>query len=66
MDASDCDVASTDWGHWHGIPWRDVFREVGRLQARIAKAAKAGEWRKVRNLHPTCHHQHHATTSYRS
>jgi RNA-directed DNA polymerase len=50
MDASDCDVASTDWGHWHGIPWQDVFREVGRLQARIAKAAKAGEWRKVRSL----------------
>lgn len=50
MDASNCDVASTDWGHWHGIPWQNVFREVGRLQARIAKAAKAGEWRKVRNL----------------
>lgn len=50
MDASDCDVASTDWGNWHGIPWQDVFREVGRLQARIAKAAKAGQWRKVRSL----------------
>jgi len=50
VDASDCDVASTLWADWHGIPWRDVFQEVGRLQARIAKAAKAGEWRKVRNL----------------
>jgi len=50
MDASDCDVASTDWTHWHGIPWQVVHQEVGRLQARIAKAAKAGEWRKVRNL----------------
>jgi RNA-directed DNA polymerase len=50
MDASDCDVASTPWTHWHGIPWQTVHQEVGRLQARIAKAAKAGEWRKVRNL----------------
>ena len=50
MDASDCDVASTDWTHWHGIPWQTVYQEVGRLQARIAKAAKAGKWRTVRNL----------------
>ncbi len=50
MDASDCDVASTSWTHWHGIPWQDVHQEVGRLQARIAKAATAGKWRTVRNL----------------
>lgn len=50
MDASDCDVASTNWGHWHGIPWQDVHQVVGRLQARIAKAAKAGEWRNVKRL----------------
>jgi RNA-directed DNA polymerase len=50
MDANSCDVASTNWGHWHGIPWQDVHREVGRLQARIAKAAKAGEWRTARRL----------------
>lgn len=50
MDASDCDVASTDWSHWHGIPWQTVHREVGRLQARIAKATKAGDWRTVRGL----------------
>ena len=24
MDASDCDVASTSWEHWHGIPWQSV------------------------------------------
>ena len=52
MDAvqSDCDVASTTWQSWHQIPWSDVHRVVARLQTRIAKAAKAGEWRKVRSL----------------
>src|SRR5574337_170483 len=42
MDASNCDVASTNWTHWHDIPWQDAHQVVGRLQARIAKAAKAG------------------------
>ncbi|WP_341677233.1 group II intron reverse transcriptase/maturase [Niveibacterium sp. SC-1] len=52
MDASlqDCDVASTAWQAWHHIPWVDAYRVVARLQARIAKATKAGEWRKVRTL----------------
>ena len=50
MDASDCDVASTNWSHWHGIPWQDAHQVVGRLQARIANAAKAGDWRKARRL----------------
>ena len=50
MDACSCDVASTNWTHWHGIPWQDAHQVVGRLQARIAKAAKAGEWRNVKRL----------------
>lgn len=52
MDAShqDCDVASATWTAWHHIPWVDAYRVVARLQARIAKAAKAEEWRKVRTL----------------
>ncbi|MFA6271014.1 MAG: group II intron reverse transcriptase/maturase [Candidatus Paceibacterota bacterium] len=52
MDASlnDCDVASTTWQAWHHIAWVDAHRVVARLQTRIAKAAKAGEWRKVRAL----------------
>ena len=50
MDASDCDVASTDWSHWHGIPWQDANQVVGRLQARIANAAKNNDWRNVRRL----------------
>jgi hypothetical protein len=50
MDASNCDVAFTNWTHWHDIPWQDAYQVVGRLQARIAKAAKAGEWRNVKRL----------------
>ena len=52
MDAIylDCDVASATWQSWHGIPWITVNQVVARLQARIAKAIKAGEWRKARSL----------------
>ena len=52
MDASqhDCDVAFTDWQSWHGISWVKAYQFVARLQTRIAKAAKAGDWRKVRSL----------------
>jgi len=52
MDAKqhDCDVASTTWQAWHDIPWANVSTVVARLQTRIAKAVKAGEWRKVRSL----------------
>jgi RNA-directed DNA polymerase len=52
MDAvqSDCDVASAAWQSWHDVPWVKVHQVVARLQARIAKAAKAGEWRTVRAL----------------
>jgi RNA-directed DNA polymerase len=50
MDASNCDVASANWTHWHGIAWSEAHQVVGRLQARIAKAAKAGEWRNVKRL----------------
>lgn len=52
MDAMQvgCDVASAAWQGWHHIPWSDAHRVVARLQTRVAKAAKAGEWRKVRAL----------------
>jgi RNA-directed DNA polymerase len=52
MDASqhDCDVASAIWQSWHEVSWVKIHQVVARLQARIAKAAKAGEWRKVRAL----------------
>lgn len=45
-----CDVASTAWTSWHHIEWVKAYQVVARLQTRIAKAAKAGDWRKVRAL----------------
>ena len=52
MDATqfNCDVASTAWQSWHEIQWVKAYQVVARLQTRITKAAKAGEWRKVRAL----------------
>ena len=50
MDATSCDVASSGWHSWHHIEWAGAHQTVGRLQARIAKAARNGEWRKVRRL----------------
>lgn len=52
MDAKyqEGDVASAVWQSWHQIHWSDAHQSVARLQTRIAKAVKAGEWRKVRSL----------------
>ena len=35
---------------WHAIPWRQVFRNVRRLQARIVKAIQQGRWGKAQAL----------------
>jgi len=35
---------------WHSIPWRKVWHNVRRLQARIVKAVRQGRWGKVRAL----------------
>ena len=35
---------------WHSIPWRKVWRNVRRLQARIVKAVREGRWNKVKSL----------------
>src|SRR5215472_12991051 len=35
---------------WHAIPWRKVWRNVRRLQARIVKAVREGRWGKVKAL----------------
>jgi len=35
---------------WHAIPWRTVWANVRRLQARIVKATQEGRWNKVRAL----------------
>lgn len=36
--------------HWHQINWNQAQRGVKRLQIRIAKATKNGNWRKVKAL----------------
>jgi len=42
--APDCAVC------WHAINWRQVYRTVRRLQARIVKAIREGRWHKVKAL----------------
>jgi hypothetical protein len=46
----DISAASATWRTWHEISWTAVHHVVARLQTRITKADKAGEWRKVRGL----------------
>ena len=50
MDASQCDVASGVWQNWNSVNWTKVHRTTWRLQARIAKAVKDGNWRGARRL----------------
>src|SRR5206468_8626188 len=35
---------------WHSIPWKKVWHNVRRLQARIVKALQEGRWGKVQAL----------------
>jgi RNA-directed DNA polymerase len=35
---------------WSGIDWPAVRRHVSRLQTRIVKAVKAGQWHRSRSL----------------
>src|SRR5262249_22817996 len=35
---------------WHSIPWRKVWGNVRRLQARIVKAVREGRWGEVKAL----------------
>jgi RNA-directed DNA polymerase len=35
---------------WHAINWKQVYRNVRRLQARIVKALREGRWGKVQAL----------------
>jgi len=44
------DVASDAWSHWNSLDWNSVHQTVRRLQTRIAKAAKVGDWRQVKRL----------------
>ena len=50
------DAPSNDSGNknrslnWHSIYWRNIYRNVRRIQIRIMKAVKAGKGHKVRSL----------------
>src|SRR5947209_15530414 len=35
---------------WHAVNWPKVYRTVRRLQARIVKAVRGGQWHKVKAL----------------
>lgn len=50
MDAATSDVTSATWRGWHSIEWSAAHSVVRRLQARIAKAVREGDWRKVKRL----------------
>ena len=50
MDASQCDVASGAWRNWNSVNWTTVHRTTRRLQARIAKAVRDGNWRGAKRL----------------
>lgn len=43
-------AASGGVPNWHSINWKKVWTTVGRLQARIVKAVRAGRWGKVQAL----------------
>lgn len=49
-DATGSGAPPADAETWDQIDWTQVTKEVERLQARIAKATKAGRWNKVQAL----------------
>ena len=50
MDASQCDVVSGVWQNWNSVDWTKVHRTTRRLQTRIAKAVRDGNWRGAKRL----------------
>jgi len=50
MDATPCDVPPNVWRDWNSTNWALVDQTVRRLQTRIAKAVRAGDWRGARRL----------------
>ena len=43
-------AVSSEAAEWYALEWPTIHRNVRRLQARIAQAAKEGRWGKVRAL----------------
>jgi RNA-directed DNA polymerase len=50
MDACSRDVTSDVWQNWNSLDWSAVHQTVRRLQTRIAKATRDGDWRGVKRL----------------
>lgn len=50
MDASQCDVAADVWHDWRSFDWASINQTVRRLQTRIAKAVRNGNWRDAKRL----------------
>lgn len=50
MDAHSRDVTADVWQNWNSLDWSEVHRTVRRLQTRIAKAVREGDWRGVKRL----------------
>lgn len=50
MDALTCDVASDVWQNWRSFDWASIHQTVRRLQTRIAKAVRKGDWRDAKRL----------------
>jgi RNA-directed DNA polymerase len=44
------DVASDVWQSWASLDWSAINQTVRRLQTRIAKAVREGDWRRVNRL----------------
>ena len=43
-------AVSREAAKWYAIDWRDINRNVRRLQVRIVQATKASRWGRVRTL----------------
>jgi RNA-directed DNA polymerase len=50
MDAHSSDVASDVWQDWRSFDWVGIYQTVRRLQTRIAKATRNGNWRDAKRL----------------
>ncbi len=51
-------AVSNEAKEWYAIDWRNIHRNVRRLQVRIAQATKEGRWGRVRALQRLLTHSH--------
>jgi len=50
MTAQKAGALKDDADKWGSIDWKQAWRQVKRLQVRIAKAVKESRWNKVKSL----------------